>query len=91
MKTSSISTKHLRRVPISVDSEVRGGEPCFTGTRVPVSSLFVNLEGGVSLDEYLDAFPAVKRAQALAVLECGHHAALQAAPRELGFKPLTSR
>ena len=45
-----------------------------------MSSLFVNLEGGVSLDEYLDAFPAVKRAQALAVLEYGHHAALEAVP-----------
>ena len=80
MKTSSMPARRQRRPPISADPEVRGGEPCFTGTRVPVSSLFVNLEGGVSLDEYLDAFPAVKRAQALAVLEYGHHAALQAAP-----------
>lgn len=62
MKNSPIQAKRPRRVPITVDAEVRGGEPCFTGTRVPVSSLFVNLEGGVSLDEYLDAFPAVKRA-----------------------------
>ena len=80
MKTSSALAKHRRRLPITVDSEVRGGEPCFTGTRVPVSSLFVNLEGGVSLDEYLDAFPAVSRAQAIAVLEFGHSAALHAAP-----------
>lgn len=68
MKTSSTFDKRPRRLPITTDPEVRSGEPCFTGTRVPVSSLFVNLEGGVSLDEYLDAFPAVKRAQALAVL-----------------------
>ena len=80
MKTSSALAKHRRRLPIAVDSDVRGGEPCFTGTRVPVSSLFVNLEGGVSLDEYLDAFPAVYRAQAIAVLEFGHSAALHAAP-----------
>ena len=73
MKTSSTPTGRHRRPPISVDSEVRGGEPCFTGTRVPVSSLFVNLEGGVSLDEYLDAFPTVKRAQALAVLQRAKH------------------
>ena len=80
MKTASTLPKRPRRLPIAVDSEVRGGEPCFTGTRVPVSSLFVNLEGGVSLDEYLDAFPAVRRAHALAVLEYGHHAALEAVP-----------
>ena len=80
MKPTATPTRRPRRPPISTDPEVRGGEPCFTGTRVPVSSLFVNLEGGVSLDEYLDAFPAVKRAQALAVLEFGHHAALEAVP-----------
>ena len=80
MKTSPLPVRRTRRLPISVAAEVRGGEPCFTGTRVPVSSLFVNLEGGVSLDEYLDAFPAVKRTQALAVLEFCHHAAVEAVP-----------
>ena len=80
MKTSPLPVRRTRRLPISVAAEVRGGEPCFTGTRVPVSSLFVNLEGGVSLDEYLDAFPAVKRTQALAVLEFGHHAVVEAVP-----------
>ncbi len=69
MKTSLVLTKRSSRLPVCVDPEVRGGEPCFTGTRVPVGSLFVNLAGGVSLDEYLDAFPAVTRAQAIAVLE----------------------
>ena len=69
MKTPGIPAKRPYRLPISTDPEVRASEPCFTGTRVPVSSLFVNLEGGVSLDEYLDAFPAVTRTQAIAVLE----------------------
>ena len=73
MKTSFTPAGRHRRPPISVDAEVRGGEPCFTGTRVPVSSLFVNLESGVSLDKYLDAFPTVKRAQALAVLQRAKH------------------
>lgn len=79
MKTAITTMRRARRLPISADPEVRGGEPRFTGTRVPVSSLFVNLEGGVSLDDNLDAFPAVKRAPALAVLKYGHHAAVQAA------------
>lgn len=76
MKTTTPLTKRPRRLPVSVDPEIRSAEPCFAGTRVPVSSLFVNLEGGVGLD----AFPAVKRAQGLAVLEFGHHAALEAVP-----------
>ena len=80
MNAPSAVPRRPRKLPLSVDSEVRGGEPCFARTRVPVSSLFVNLEGGVSLDEYLDAFPAVKRSQALALLEFGHHAAVEAVP-----------
>ena len=45
------------------------GAACFYGTRLPIDSLFVNLEGGVSLDEWLDAFPFVTKEQAVAVLE----------------------
>jgi uncharacterized protein (DUF433 family) len=44
------------------------GAPCFYKTRLPVDSLFENLEGGVSLDEYIDAF-GISREQATAVLE----------------------
>lgn len=52
-----------------VNSDRMGGEPCFYGTRLPISSLFENLEGGVSLDEWLEAFPSVSREQVIAVLE----------------------
>lgn len=45
------------------------GTPVFRGTRVPVSALLDNFEGGVSLDEFLDNFPTVKREQAVQVLE----------------------
>lgn len=80
MKIAAASPKRLRPPPISVDPEVRGGEPCFAGTRVPVGSLFINLEGGVSLDEYLDAFPSVSRVQAVAVLEYAHDRAVEFSP-----------
>lgn len=40
----------------------------FKGTRVPVRSLFENLEAGASLLEFLDWFPGVTRDQAEAVL-----------------------
>jgi uncharacterized protein (DUF433 family) len=66
-------------VPIWVDPERLSGAPCFAGTRVPVDSLFTNLESGLSLDEYLDCFPDVTREQAVAVLEYAHKTALQAA------------
>ena len=66
-------------VPIWVDPERLSGAPCFKGTRVPVDSLFKNLESGLSLDEYLDCFPDVTREQVVAVLEYAHKAALQAA------------
>ena len=56
-----------------------GGAPCFYGTRLPVSSLFENLEGGVSIDEWLDAFPSVTRQQAIDVLEYARNRMLEPA------------
>lgn len=41
----------------------------FVGTRVPVGALFENLEGGATVDEFLEWFPGVSRAQVEAVLE----------------------
>ncbi|MFS8839450.1 DUF433 domain-containing protein [Synechococcus sp. R6-5] len=41
----------------------------FAGTRVPVQTLFDYLEGGYSLQEFLDDFPTVQRDQAVGVLE----------------------
>lgn len=53
---------------IVADPEILGGEPVFRGTRVPVASLFEHLESGCSLDEFLENFPTVTRAAAVAVL-----------------------
>ena len=41
----------------------------FRGTRVPVKTLFENLEAGATVDQFLEWFPGVTREQALAVLE----------------------
>ena len=54
---------------INIDADILGGQPVFTGTRVPVESLFLHLEKGISLDEFLDDFPTVTRRQAVALLE----------------------
>jgi uncharacterized protein (DUF433 family) len=41
----------------------------FKNTRVPVKALFENLEGGATINEFLEWFPGVERAQVEAVLE----------------------
>jgi uncharacterized protein (DUF433 family) len=46
-----------------------GGAWVFRGSRVPVSALFANLEGGATVDEFLDWFPGVSREQVNGVLE----------------------
>jgi uncharacterized protein (DUF433 family) len=40
----------------------------FKGTRVPVKALFVNLEDGARVEDFLEWFPGVTREQAEAVL-----------------------
>src|SRR5882724_4695129 len=51
-----------------INPERMSGAPCFAGTRVPVKNLFDYLEGGEPLNEFLDGFPGVTRAQAVEVL-----------------------
>ena len=50
---------------------ILGGKPVFTGTRVPVATLFEYLADGLSLDYFLESFPSVPREQATAVLQYG--------------------
>lgn len=56
------------------DPEILGGFPVFVGTRVPFRNLIDYLEGGYSLEEFLDAFPSVSREQAAGALEAAHDA-----------------
>jgi uncharacterized protein (DUF433 family) len=51
------------------DPEILGGTPVFVGTRVPVQTLVDYLEGGYSVDEFLDNFPTVRREQVNTFLE----------------------
>jgi len=55
--------------PISIDPETMGGTPVFTGTRVPIQSLFDYIETGETLEEFLENFPTVSHKQAIEVLE----------------------
>jgi uncharacterized protein (DUF433 family) len=54
---------------VNIDTELLSGQPVFTGTRVPIESLFMHLEKGISLDEFLFDFPSVAKEHAIAVLE----------------------
>ena len=64
-----IEKSELDQLPITADPRVVSGAPVFAGTRVPVAALIENLEAGLSLAEFLENFPTVKREQALRVLE----------------------
>jgi uncharacterized protein (DUF433 family) len=59
------------------DPDILGGTPVFVGTRVPLQNLIDHLEAGDSVDEFLDAFPTVKREQAVAVIEAGKQKILE--------------
>ncbi|MGQ0541452.1 MAG: DUF433 domain-containing protein [Blastocatellia bacterium] len=54
---------------IEINPDKVSGAPVFSGTRVPIKNLFDYLEGGDSLEDFLEGFPPVTREQAIAVLE----------------------
>ena len=54
---------------VNIDPETMGGTPVFTGTRVPIQTLFDYIEGGEKLEEFLDDFPSVTKKHAIEVLE----------------------
>ncbi len=54
---------------VNIDPEIMGGTPVFVGTRVPIQNLFDYIEGGETLEEFLDDFPSVTKVQAIEVLE----------------------
>ena len=53
------------------DPQIMGGTPVFVGTRVPLQNLIDCLEGGESIEDFLEAYPTVTREQAIAVIEAG--------------------
>jgi uncharacterized protein (DUF433 family) len=56
------------------DPSILGGTPVFVGTRVPVKNLFDYLEGGYTIEQFLEQFPSVSRSQAIAALELAREA-----------------
>jgi uncharacterized protein (DUF433 family) len=58
----------MKRKIISSSPDVMGGTPVFAGTRVPVQTFLDYIEGGESIDSFLDGFPTVTKEQVLAFL-----------------------
>jgi uncharacterized protein (DUF433 family) len=54
---------------VTCSPDVLGGTPVFAGTRVPVQTLIEYLEGGDTIDDFLEGFPTVTRQQVVAFLE----------------------
>ena len=63
-----MTTENLKGI-VHSDPEIMGGTPVFVGTRVPLQNLIDYLEGGESIEDFLDGFPSVKREQVIAVIE----------------------
>jgi uncharacterized protein (DUF433 family) len=73
-----MTTEDLKGI-VHSDPDIMGGAPVFVGTRVPLQNLIDALEGGESIDDFLEGFPSVKRSQAIAVIEAGQLKMLEAA------------
>ena len=56
---------------VKIDLEIMSGAPCFAGTRVPIQNLIDYLQGGDSIDVFLEDFPTVTRDQVISFLKEG--------------------
>jgi uncharacterized protein (DUF433 family) len=65
---------------------ILGGEPVFRGTRVPFKILTDYLEGGDSLDEFLEQYPSITREAAVAAIEEARLSNSGRGPAESGVK-----
>ena len=71
-RTRVLGEKDICMQPVEIiarDPDILGGAPVFRGTRVPFQALLDYLEGGQTLDEFLDDFPTVSKDAAVAALE----------------------
>ncbi len=59
----------MPKSPVSIDPEIMSGAAVFSGTRVPIRVFIDYLEGGESVEEFLEGFPSVSREQVIAFLE----------------------
>lgn len=58
----------MKSVVVQIDTDILGGTPVFSGTRVPIKNLFDYLEGNETIDEFLEDFQGVSKEQVIKVL-----------------------
>lgn len=80
LDTELVPKSDPRSSVISINPARMSGEPCFVGTRVPIQNLWDHIEGGETLDVFLEDFEGVTREQALAVLRMGRERLLEGLP-----------
>jgi uncharacterized protein (DUF433 family) len=66
---------------IWINRERMSGAPCFAGTRVPIQNLFDYVQGGETVESFLDGFPGVTESQVQAVLALAGHGFLEGLPQ----------
>ncbi len=66
---------------IEINPNKVSGTPVFSGTRVPIKNLFDYIEGGETLEEFLEGFPPVTRKQVSAVLEMAEQSLIKEVTR----------
>ena len=54
---------------ITIDPEILGGTPVFSGTRVPLKNLYDYLSTGESIESFLEDFESVNRKQVVKLLQ----------------------
>jgi uncharacterized protein (DUF433 family) len=66
-----MTAEHKRRLDevVWVNPQRMSGAPCFRGTRLPVQSLVDFLEGGETIDQFVQLYPSITRQQVLTVLD----------------------
>jgi uncharacterized protein (DUF433 family) len=69
----------MKRAIVCRSPDVMGGTPVFSGTRVPVQTLFDYLEAGESIDEFLAGFPSVTRERVIEFLEAAKDSLVESA------------
>jgi uncharacterized protein (DUF433 family) len=53
---------------ISINSEIRSGKPCVSGTRITVSDVLSYLASGMSMEEIIEDFPSLNKEKIIATL-----------------------
>jgi uncharacterized protein (DUF433 family) len=53
---------------ISINSEIRSGKPCVSGTRITVSDVLSYLASGMSFEEIIEDFPSLDKEKIVATL-----------------------